>query len=108
MIFEPKKVKSITVSIVSPSICRDMMGCHDLSFLNVVLSQLFHSPFSLSSRGSFRSSLLSAISVVSSAYLRLLILLMAVLIPACTSSSPAFHIMYSPYKLNKQGDNIQP
>ena len=28
--------------------------------------------------------------------------------PACTSSSPAFCMMYSAYKLNKQGDNIQP
>ena len=40
--------------------------------------------------------------------LRLLIFLLAVLIPACTSSSLAFHMMYSAFKLNKQGDNIQP
>ena len=33
---------------------------------------------------------LSAIRVVSSAYLRLLTLLLAILIPACSSSSPAF------------------
>ena len=33
--------------------------------------------------------------VVSSAYLRLLIFLLAILIPACASSSPAFHMMYS-------------
>jgi len=46
--------------------------------------------------------------VVSSAYLRLLIFLPAILIPACASSSPAFLMMYSAYKLNKQGDNIQP
>ena len=26
----------------------------------------------------------------------------------CVSSSPAFLMMYSAYKLNKQGDNIQP
>ena len=37
-----------------------------------------------------------------------LILLLAVLIPACESSSPAFHMMYSAYRLNKQGDNTQP
>ena len=43
-----------------------------------------------------------------SAYLRLLIFLPAILIPACALSSPAFHVMYSAYKLNKQGDNIQP
>ena len=35
--------------------------------------------------------------------LRLLIFLPAILIPACASSSPAFLMMYSAYKLNKQG-----
>ena len=54
------------------------------------------------------SSLLSAIRVVSSVYLRLLIFLLVILIPACASSSWAFHMMYSAYKLNKQSDNIQP
>ena len=44
--------------------------------------------------------------ILSSAYLRLLIFLPAILIPACASSSPAFLIMYSACKLNKQGDNI--
>ena len=43
-----------------------------------------------------------------SAYLRLLIVLLAILIPACASSSPMFLMMFSAYKLNKQGDNIQP
>ena len=38
----------------------------------------------------------------------ILIFLPAILIPACASSSPAFRMMYSAYKLNKQGDNIQP
>ena len=32
---------------------------------------------------------------------------LAILIPACVSSSPAFLMMYSAYKLNKQGGNIQ-
>ena len=37
VILEPPKIKSVTVSIVSPSICHEVMGpgCHDLSFLNV-------------------------------------------------------------------------
>ena len=56
---------------------------------------------------SFTSSL-SAIRVVSSAYLRLLIFLPAILIPACASCSPVFLMMYTAYNLNKQGDNIQP
>ena len=49
----------------------------------------------------FSSSLLSAIRVVASAYLRLLLFLPAILIPVCASSSLAFCIMYSAYKLNK-------
>ena len=56
----------------------------------------------------FSSSLLSAIRVVSSPYLRLLIFLPVILIPACASSGPAFHMIYSTYKLNRQGDSIQP
>ena len=43
----------------------------------------------------FSSSSLSAIRVVSSAYLRLLIFLLAILFSACVSSSPAFLMMYS-------------
>ena len=73
-----------------------------------VLSQLFQSPLSPSSRGLFSSSLHPAIRMISSAYLRLLVFLLAILIPPCDSSSPAFHMMQSVYKLNKQGDNIQP
>ena len=45
---------------------------------------------------------------MSSAYMRLLIFLPATLIPACASSSQAFHVIYFAYKLNKQGDNTQP
>src|SRR5574340_1073576 len=56
----------------------------------------------------FSSSSLSARRVVSSAYLRLLRFLPAILIPACVSSSPVFLMMCSAYKLNKQGDDIQP
>ena len=36
VILEPKKIKSVTVSIISPSICHEVMGPdHDLSFPNV-------------------------------------------------------------------------
>ena len=35
VILEPKKIKSLTVSIVSPSICHEVMGLDDLSFQNV-------------------------------------------------------------------------
>ena len=56
----------------------------------------------------FRSSSISAIRVVSSVHLRLLIFLKATVIPDWVSSSPAFYMMYSACKLNEQGDNIQP
>ena len=68
--------------------------------------------FSLSSftfiKRLFSSSSLSAIRVVSSAYVRLLIFTPGNLILAYASSSPSFHMMHSTYRLNKQGDNIQP
>ena len=52
VILEPVKIKSVTVSIVSLSICHEVMGPDAMiCFLNIVLSQLFHSPLSLSSRG---------------------------------------------------------
>ena len=71
----------------------------------------FKSIFSLSSFTFIKRlycSSLSATRVVSFAYLRLLIFLPAILIPACASSSPVFLMRYSAYKLNKQDDNIQP
>ena len=69
----------------------------------LVFWMLSHKPaFSLSSftfiKRLFSSSLLSAIKVVSSAYLSLLVFLWAILILACASSSLAFCIMYSAYK----------
>ena len=107
---EPKKIKSITLFIVSPSIWHEVMEPDAVILVFCMLS--FKPDFSLSSftfiKRLFSSSLLSAIQVISSAYLRLPIFLPAVLIPACASSSPAFLMMYSAYKLNKQGDNIQP
>ena len=37
VILEPPKIKSDTISTVSPSISSDGTRCHDLSFLNVEL-----------------------------------------------------------------------
>ena len=56
----------------------------------------------------FSSSSFSAMKVMSSAYLKLLIFFPAILIAARASSSPVFLMMYSAYKLNRQGDNTQP
>ena len=109
MILEPMKIKSDIVSIVSPSICHELMG-PDAIFL-VFWMFSFKPVFSLSSftfiKRLFSSSSVSVIKV-SSVYLIFLIFLLAILIPVCASSSPTFRMMYSAYKLNKQGDNIQP
>ena len=107
VILESKKRKSVTVSIVSPSIFHEVMGLDAMIFVFEcwVLSQLFHSSFTFIKR-LFSSSSPSAIRVLSSAYLWLLIFLLAILIPGCVSSSPAFHMMYSACKFNKKGDNI--
>ena len=105
--FGPRKTKSATVPTVSPSICHEVLGPDAMIFIfwMLSLSQLFHSTLSLSSRGSlFPPHFLSTITVVSSAYLKLLIFLLVILILACASSSPAFLMMYSAYKLNKHSD----
>ena len=79
VILEPKKMKCVTVSIVSPSICREVMGLDAMTFDLWMLS--FQPAFKLSpftfTRRLFSSSLLSAIRLMSSAYLRLLIFLLA-------------------------------
>ena len=106
------------------------------------LSQLFHSPLSLSSRASFVLYFLSqgwchlhiwgywyfsqkswfqlvlypawhftwckAQSVNHLPVWGYWYFLPEILIPACASSSPAFPMMFPAYKLNKQGDVIQP
>ena len=52
--------------------------------------------------------LLSRVQLFATPWTAQLVRLPAILILVCDSSSPAFLMMYSAYKLNKQGDNIQP
>ena len=96
VILEPPEIKSATVSILSPSICHEVMGLDAMILLLWMLS--FKPTFSLSAftfiKRLFSSSLFSAIKVMSSAYPRLLIFLPTILIPACASSSLAFQMMY--------------
>jgi len=104
VVLEPRKIKSVTVSIFPPIYFHEVMGQMPWSsfFECWVLSQLFHSRLSLSSKSSSVPLHISAI-----AYLRFLIFLPAILIPACDSSRLAFHMMYTAYTLNKQGDSMQ-
>ena len=108
VILEPKKIKSATVSIVSLSIWHEMMGPDAMILVFWMLSfkrnffsffkpnfftLLFHFHLKL-----FISSSFSAIRVVSSVYLRLLIFLLAILIPACASSRKKIGNQYSETK----------
>jgi len=85
VIFEPPNHRVFHVSTVSPSICHEVMEPDAMIFVFWMLS--FKPTFSLSSftfiKRLFSSSSLAAVRVVSSAYLRLWMLLPAILIPAC-------------------------
>ena len=81
VILESKKIKSVGVFIVSPSICYEVIGLDAMILVFWMLS--FKPTFSLSS-------------------------LPAILIPVCASSSPACLMIYSAQKLNEQGDKMQP
>ena len=99
VILEPRKRKSATVS---PSICHEVMRPDAITLVFWMLN--FKPTFSLSSFTFIKrpfSSSLSAIRVMSSAYLRLSIFLPEILIPACVSSSSVFLMMHSAYMLNK-------
>ena len=89
VILEPQNIKSDTVSTVSPSISHEVMGPDAMILVFWMLS--FKPTFWLSSftflKRLFSSYSLSAIRVVSSAYLKVLIFLPAILISACASSS---------------------
>ena len=89
VILEPKKIKSAPASTVYPSICHEVTGLDAMIFVFWMLS--FKPTFSLSSftfiKRLFSASSLSAMRVVSSAYLRLLLFLPAILILVCASST---------------------
>ena len=81
VIFQPPKIKSATVSTVSPSICLEVMGPDAMILVFWMLN--FKPTFWLSSFTFIKrlfSSSLSVIRVVSFAYLRLLIFLPAVMV----------------------------
>ena len=80
MVLEPKKIKSATVSTFPSSICHEVVGLDAMkvdclfvnSFLDVEVKLVFSSPLLI--KRLFSTSLLSAIKVVSSSYLSLIIL----------------------------------
>ena len=103
VILEPKKIKSLTFSILFLFICHEVTGLDAIILVFWILN--FKPTFTLSSFTFIKklfSSLLSALLVLPFSYWRLLIFLPAILIPGCSSSSLAFHMMYNAYKLNKR------
>ena len=88
VISELKKIKSVTVSIVSPFRCHILMRLVTMIFALLSFKPGFLLSYFIFIKRLF-SFLLSAIRVVSSTYLRLLIFLPAILIPAVLH--PAWH-----------------
>ena len=97
VILELKKIKSVTASTFAPSICHEVMrpDAMILVFWMLSFKPVFSFPFFTLMKKFFSRLSISAIRVVSSAFLRLLLFLLAILIPACDSSSLAFHMMCS-------------
>ena len=116
LILEPMKRKSVTTSTSFPSICHEVMGLDGMIlvfclFVCFVLILRFNLALPLSFsliKRLLSSPSLSGIRVVSSANLRLLMSLQPKFIPTCYSSTPAFLIMCSAYRSNKQSDSRQP
>ena len=94
VILEHKKRKSVTTSTFSHSICHDVMGLDAMILVFLIFS--FKPCLSLSSftftKRLLSLFLLSAIRLVSAAYLRLLMFLLPIFIPACAKSTlPVFY-----------------
>src|SRR6218665_1022190 len=107
---DPRNVKLDTISISSPCISKLFQLAVVIIFVFFMLK--YRPAFSLSLFSlliSFaRSAFFRAINVVSSAYLKLFSVLHAIFPPSFASSISAFLIIPSVYRLNKNGDKMQP
>ena len=106
LFWSPRK-EYVTAYAFSLSICHEVRGLDTmiLVFECWVLSQFFYSPL--------LPSLIGSLVPLQFWPLKWHIWVFwyfsfAILIPACDSSSLAFHMTYSAYKVDKQSDNIQP
>ena len=110
VILEPPKIKPITVSTVSPSICHEVMGPNAIILVFWMLSfKPTFSPLSLSSRDSlvllhFMAKVWYHLHIWGYWYFSQQSWFQLVLLPAQNFSWGT----YSACTLNKQGDNIQP
>ena len=94
-ILEPKKIKSVTVSIVSPSIHHEVIGLDTMILIFWMLS--FKPAFPLSSFTFIKRLFSSSLSDIWVCHLHFWGYWYSPgnLDSACASSSPAFHMMYS-------------
>ena len=109
VILEPPKIKPDAVSTVSPSICHEVIGPDVMILVFWMLS--FMPTFSLSSFTFIKRLFEFFIFCHKGGVIcisEVIDISPSNLDSSCASSSPAFLMMYSEYKLNKQGDNIQP
>ena len=108
VILEHRNIKSVTLSTVSPSIFHEVMGTNAMILVFWMLS--LKRTFSLSSFTFIKRLLVlhffhkSGVICISED----IGISPGNLDYSCASSSPVFLMMYSEYKLNKQGDNIRP
>ena len=86
----------------------DGTRCNDLSFLNVKLWANFFTLLFHFHQEAFQFLFTLCHKGIVICLSEVIDIPPAVSIPACASSSQGFLMMYSAYKLNKQGDNIQP
>ena len=105
VILEPKKRKSVTASTFSPSICHEVMGPDAMILVSLIFSLKPAFSLSLSARGSLVPLHFLPLEWY---HLHIWDCWCFSHLPACNSSSPAFLMMCSAYRLNKQGDSGQP
>ena len=107
VIVESKKRKSVPTCSLPYLPWSDWAGCHDLSFLNVEFQISFFTLLFHPHQEAFLFLLIfchcNGIICISE-----VVDISPGNLDSCDSSSSAFLMTYSVYKLNKQGDNVQP
>ena len=134
VILEPQKVKSVTIFTVSPSICYAVMGPDAIIFVfwmsslkptfslssftfikrhfqfssvqSLICVQIFVTPWTTACQVSLFFTFCHKGGVICIS--EVIDISPNNLDSSCASFILAFHMMYSAYELNKQGDNIQP
>ena len=101
--FGAQENKSVTVSIVFPSICHEVIGLDAMIF---IFWMLFYTSFFTLLFHPHQETFLFAFCHKGGVICISEVIDISPLIPGCASSSPAFLMMYSIYKLNRQGDNV--